>query len=229
MAPLKNQKFCPVSGFLIPNKDLSFKEKLDYMSEHLDWAQANVHELSKSKEPCPMNIIISEVLAKVSHDKVMRVRRRNMAWFREMVRSTVQSKWEVLSSLDEHVRDVLSSVGDEPVNIPLLELLSEELKYRDGPSTNRDIKGGFPLIGHIPTVSSAKKHEVRTPSMSVREVQSMSDGVFRKTVKTPRVTEENFDHFEKVFDQTIAEVKAKRMADLREVSQSDMSGREYTQ
>ena len=224
---IDDQKFCPVSGLQVPSKDLSFEKKLDDMSEHLDWAQKNVEQLTMNHEPCPLNIIISEVLAKVSHDKVMRVRRRNMAWFRKMLRSTAQEKWEVLSSLDEHVRDVLSSVGDEPVNIPMLELLSRELKYEDGPSTNNDIKNGFPLIGHIPTVSSAKEHSVRCPLKTESEVRSLASNVFRKTVRKPKVTKENCSHFEKVFDQTIAEVKAKRMSDLKEVSCDDHNKRSF--
>ena len=143
----KSFKFCPVTGICIPLKDVQIKDKIPHMREHMEWVSKNSDSLVKDTEPSPLVQIVSRVLAKCPHDQVMRTREKNVQWFRGAVQRHGDDRYIALSDLDEHVRDVLSSVGELPVHLPLLSELTDVLEIEGGHETVRDLAEGFPLVG----------------------------------------------------------------------------------
>ena len=217
----KSFKFCPVTGLSIPPKDVPAKEKIPHMMKHMEWVSKNSDGLVKDTEPSPLVQVVSEVLAKCPQDKVMRTRQANVQWFREAVQRHGSDRYTALSNLDEHVRDVLSSVGELPVHLPLLEEMATVLQVDGGLETVRDLGGGFPLIGGIPTVPSARQHNVREPLLTEDELRELSPEIFRKAVGESKSTPEADEMSKKVFDQTVEEAELKRMSPLRPVDESD--------
>ena len=205
----------------IPSKDASIKEKVPHMKEHMEWVSQNSQSLVKDTEPSPLVQIVSRVLAKCPHDQVMQVREANVQWFREAVLRHGDDRYTALSNLDEHVRDVLSSVGELPVHLPLLDELATVLQVEKGRETVRDLGEGFPLVGEIPTVPSARHHNVREPLITEDELRALSPTIFQNAICPSKSTPEMDEMSQKVFDQTVQEVELKRMSPMRPVSESD--------
>ena len=217
----KSFKYCPVTGIGIPHKDVCAEQKIPHMLKHMEWVSNNSHGLVKDTEPSPLVQIVSNVLAKCPQDQVMCTRQANVQWFREAVQRHGDDRYTALSGLDEHVRDVLSSVGEVPVHLPLLEEMATVLQIEEGLETVRDLGGGFPLVGDIPTVPSARQHNVREPLITEDELRSLSPDIFRNAIKPSKSTPEMDEMSQKVFDQTVDEVECKRMSPLRPVGESD--------
>ena len=217
----KSFKFCPVTGIAVPPKDVSTKEKLPHMKKHMEWVSQNSHSLVKDTEPSPLVQIVSRTLAKCPHDQVMQIREANVQWFRKAVLRHGDDRYTALSSLDEHVRDVLSSVGELPVHLPLLDELASVLQVEGGRETVRDLGEGFPLVGEIPTVPSARRHNVREPLITEDELRALSPTIFQNAVRPTKSTPEMDEMSQTVFDQTVQEVELRRMSPMRPVSESD--------
>ena len=218
----KSFKFCPVTGISIPSKDVRNEEKIPHMMKHMEWVSQNSDSLVKDTEPSPLVQIVSSVLAKCPHDQVMQTRQANVQWFREAVQRHGDDRYTALSSLDEHVRDVLSSVGELPVHLPLLDEMATVLQVEEGPETVRDLAGGFPLVGDIPTVPSARQYSVREPLITEDELRELSPVIFRNATRPSKSTPETDEMSQKVFDQTVEEVELRRMSPLRPVDDSDL-------
>ena len=186
----KSFKFCPVTGISIPSKDVSHEEKMPHMMKHMEWVSQNSHSLVKDTEPSPLVQIVSSVLAKCPHDQVMQTRQSNVQWFREAVQRHGNDRYTALSNLDDHVRDVLSSVGELPVHLPLLDEMATVLQIEEGLGTVRDLAGGFPLIGDIPTVPSARQCNVREPPITEDELRELSPVIFHNATRPSNPTPE---------------------------------------
>ena len=127
-------KFCPVTGVPIPKKDVLLESKIPHMMDHIEWVSNNSQSLVKDTEPSPLVQIVARVLAKCPHDHVMKIRENNVQWFREAVLRHGSDRCTALSNLDEHVRDVLSSVGELPVHLPMMGELASVLQIEEGAS-----------------------------------------------------------------------------------------------
>jgi len=173
-------KRCPVTGLPIPKKDIPLEEKVPHMMGHIDWVSQNSQSLVKDTEPSPLVQIVARVLAKCPHDQVMKIRQQNVQWFREAVLRHGDDRYTALSNLDEHVRDVLSSVGELPVHLPMMDELASVLQIEEGHQTVCGLAEGFPLVGDIPTVPSARPHNVREPSITEDELRRESSAIFKK-------------------------------------------------
>ena len=214
-------KSCPVTGLPVPDKSLSLEAKLPHMFQHMEWVSQNAHSLVKDTEPSPLVFIVSRVLATVPYEDVMKVRRENVQWFRDAVLAHGEDRYEALSRVDSHVRDVLSSTGELPVHLPMLHELATVLQVEEGHETVRGLAEGFPLVGHIPTVPSARPHVVREPSITEAELVAQSSDIFKKAVRPSKTDPVTDAMSQKVFDQTVQEVLLKRMSPLQKVTESD--------
>ena len=215
---INDAKGCdPLSKLVVPPKSLSSDEKLPFMKSHIDWSVENSSRLTGEE---PLHDVINAALTKVcdmTREELFAFRTRNMMLVEEWAIDTRVENDRFLSTLDPGVESVLRVTSpDRPANLLLIDKICRYFEVPDGIGTVRDMARGFPLVGDIPTVSSAVPHDVRRKTMSDDELSRLSPSIVAKALKKPVLNDEQKGDLKEIFRQTCDEIAMGRMTKLSE-------------
>ena len=208
----------PVTHTPIPPKGSPAHVSRAAMEQHLATTREISWDLAADKSDIPKGLAecLDSIVDMPPH-RLLAHQRRMLAELRKASDETASLDEKIIGEAPASVRSVLKAASKTGLKVALIYKYLKLIDHEDADDLLRDLSKGFPLVGDIPVSPVAPLDEVRKAVLPLtdlrRKAECIAGGLLRQHATAPR-NKEDLSAEEKVFEQTLEDIRVGRMGPL---------------